>query len=215
MNDILTETNYQLLNKQQAHSESDSFTEERYTIFSKYFPGNTNTVLDLGCNTGRGGRVLKSLNRNLHIVGLDCVEERLACLNSEIYSEKICSISTSIGVEDSIFDVVVAGEFIEHLLPSDVTKTLDEIFRILKVGGRVLLTTPNPYYIRLKFSSKRVLGASHRSQHFPDCLRTRLRMVGFSNVKIRGNGKMTRYFGHRLRYPLSLFGSYLIIGDKV
>lgn len=43
-------------------------------------------------------------------------------------------------------DVVVAGEFIEHLVYHDFIFSLKEFFRVLRPGGRLLLTTPNPEY---------------------------------------------------------------------
>ncbi len=43
--------------------------------------------------------------------------------------------------ENAFFDVVFAGEVIEHLVDTDIF--LDEIKRILKKDGRVIITTPN------------------------------------------------------------------------
>ena len=37
--------------------------------------------LDVGCNTGRGGAVLKDCNALLQLTGLDCVPERVAALD--------------------------------------------------------------------------------------------------------------------------------------
>ena len=68
---------YEDLNIEQVGSESDPFTLERYRHFSQHFPKSVKNVLDVGCNTGRGGRVLKQLNPNLFLAGLDCVQSRL------------------------------------------------------------------------------------------------------------------------------------------
>ena len=57
--------NYEAINLLQPESEHDPFTVERYHQFFKHFPVVTQTVLDIGCNTGRGGKVLKELNPNL------------------------------------------------------------------------------------------------------------------------------------------------------
>jgi hypothetical protein len=42
------------LNKAQIWSENDPFTLNRYLQFSRFIK-NGNYVLDIGCNTGRGG----------------------------------------------------------------------------------------------------------------------------------------------------------------
>ncbi len=43
------------------------------------------------------------------------------------------------------FDLVLLFELIEHLDRESGTKMVDQIFEILKPGGRVILTTPNVY----------------------------------------------------------------------
>ncbi|MGB3757395.1 MAG: class I SAM-dependent methyltransferase [Rivularia sp. (in: cyanobacteria)] len=205
---------YEELNLQQEVSERDPFTEERYRQFYSFFPKNTCNVLDIGCNTGRGGQVLKSLNPKLQISGLDCVKERLERLPKEVYEQFIHSLSTNISCEDRTFDVVVAGEFIEHLYSIDVDKTLTEIFRTLKVGGRLLLTTPNPLDIKKRMRGESVLDdESHVSQHFHDALSLKLRMTGFTSIKVFGSGKVTRYLGYYFPW-LHIYGSYLIVADK-
>ena len=58
-----------------------------------------------------------------------------------------------------------------------------------------------------------IYSVGHLTQHYPEVLRQRLMMHGFSRVRIYGSGKMTRYIGSH--FPFSrLYGSYLIIGDK-
>ena len=170
-------------------------------------------VLDIGCNTGRGGQVLKSLNDGLMIYGLDAVKDRLERLPAGIYQYGIHGLSTEIPVKDESYDVVVAGEFIEHIYHRDVEKTLEEIFRVLKIGGRLLLTTPNPNDLKSRLRGQSVLGGAHVSQHFPDALKCRLKMIGFANVHTYGSGKVSRYLGSR--FPiLSIYGSYLSRCDK-
>lgn len=135
---------YEIINIEQKFSETDTFTTKRYEQFYKSFPKNTIKILDIGCNTGRCGEVLKRYNNAFQISGLDIVQERLNKLPTNVYNDNILGSSTAIPIEDDTFDVVVAGEFIEHLYARDVDATLFEIFRILKIGGRVLLTTPTP-----------------------------------------------------------------------
>lgn len=205
---------YEEVNSYQLVSEIDPFTEERYRQFYSFFPANTSVVLDIGCNTGRGGATLKKLNPHLKLFGLDCVQQRLEKLPKQVYEQGIYSLSTHIFCEDRSFDVVVAGEFIEHIYPVDVDKTLTEIFRVLKVGGRFLLTTPNPLDIKKRLRKESVLDDdAHISQHFHHALRWKLKMMGFSSIRVFGSGKMTRYLGYFFPW-LHIYGSYLIIADK-
>jgi ubiquinone/menaquinone biosynthesis C-methylase UbiE len=205
---------YEELNLQQEVIERDPFTEERYRQFYSFFPTNTCTVLDIGCGTGRGGQVLKSLNGKLKISGLDCATDRLERLPKKVYEQSIYSLSTHIFCEDRTFDVVVAGKFIEHIYPIDVDKTLTEIFRVLKVGGRLLLTARNPLDIRKRIYRESILdNDAHLSQHFHDTLSLKLKMMGFASVKVYGSGNVTRYLGYYFPW-LHVYGSYLVIADK-
>ncbi|NEO95011.1 MAG: class I SAM-dependent methyltransferase [Moorea sp. SIO3G5] len=203
---------YEVQNVQQNRSEHDSFTLKRYEQFFSFFQKEAVKILDVGCNTGRGGLRLKELNPNLKLFGLDCVQERLDVL-PECYSQKVYGLSTDIPMEDRFFDVITAGEFIEHLYPADVDKTLCEFQRVLKIGGRLLLTTPNPNYIKNKILGMSVYGVSHLTQHFPEVLRLRLQMHGFSGVKVYGSGKVSQYLGWH--FPLMpIYGSYLVVANK-
>lgn len=206
------EKNYEALNLAQPESEHDPFTEDRYRQFYRFLSKGTCSVLDIGCNTGRGGSVLKGLDNRLKIYGLDAVRDRLDRLPKNVYEEGVHGYSTKIPNEDDTYDAVVAGEFIEHIYQADVDQTLGEIFRVLKIGGRLLLTTPNPGDIKRKLRGRSILGGAHVSQHFPDTLKLKLRMAGFSRVRVYGSGKVSRYLGSH--FPLFLYGSYLAMGDK-
>lgn len=46
-------------------------------------------------------------------------------------------------IEDNFIDCVFAVEIIEHLSDTYLSATLNEIYRILKPGGYLIITTPN------------------------------------------------------------------------
>jgi ubiquinone/menaquinone biosynthesis C-methylase UbiE len=205
--------NYEQQNLQQQGATIDEFTLERYAQFERHLPTNCTTVLDVGCADGRGGTRLKELRSCLSIRGLDCVEERLAALPAA-YDARILGLSSSIPLEDQSLDAIVAGEFLEHLYPADVDKTLCEFQRVLKIGGRLLMTTPHPTCYLNRFGGRTVYGTSHLTQHHPKLLAARLLMHGFNNVTLRGSGKATRRFGERFPF-FGVYGSYLIWADKI
>ncbi len=201
------------VNQNQTGSTTDGFTESRYRMFSRYLPRQAGTVLDVGCNTGRGGAVLKRINPEWELIGLDCVPERVALLPENIYRRRICGFTVDIPIPDRSVDAVVAGEFIEHLPPEQVTSTLIEFFRVLRLHGILILTTPNPNYIKNKAYGLSVLmDPSHVSQHHPEILRRRLMEIGFSSIKSWGTGRVSEKVGTRL--PLFCYGSYMMSARK-
>jgi ubiquinone/menaquinone biosynthesis C-methylase UbiE len=203
---------YSAQNLDQALSECDPFTPERYAQFHHFLPKGAISILDVGANTGRGGGKLAELKPEYVLTALDCVQSRLDAL-PKCYRAAICGLSNAIPADDQAFDAIVAGEFLEHLYPSDVDPTLCELQRVLKVGGRLLMTTPNPGYLRLWLLNRTVYTVSHLTQHWPVVLKTRLRMHGFSRVRIFGSGHMSRYLGYYFPVRM-LYGSYLITCDK-
>lgn len=52
-----------------------------------------------------------------------------------------CDLNEGFPVASEVFDVVAAGEVIEHMLDEEIF--LKECFRVLKKGGTLVLTTPN------------------------------------------------------------------------
>jgi 2-polyprenyl-3-methyl-5-hydroxy-6-metoxy-1,4-benzoquinol methylase len=201
------------LNRGQKVSEIDPFTEGRYKQFVRHLPPGAHDILDVGCNTGRGGVVMKTLRPSLRVTGLDCVPERVQELDPNIYDARICDFTQSISAPSDSFDAIVAGEFIEHLPPDQVDATLCEFFRLLRLRGLLLLTTPNPRYVRHFLERTSVLGGAHISQHYISSLRRRLAAVGFSAITIRGSGRVSSLLGEHI--PLrAVYGSYLALASK-
>jgi 2-polyprenyl-3-methyl-5-hydroxy-6-metoxy-1,4-benzoquinol methylase len=105
-------------------------------------------VLEIGC--GRGELVQRLVQGAVgprHLVAADfaqsavhCGRRRLQTASSHRVSWAVASIQ-EIPVADATFDTVISCETIEHVV--DPVRALDEIRRVLRPGGRLLLTTPN------------------------------------------------------------------------
>ena len=183
---------YELDNREHEGATEDAFTIERNAQFARRLPSLSGRVLDVGCANGRGGAHLKALRPQIVLCGLDCVTERVAAL-PEAYDERMHGTTTDLPFEDQSFDAIVAGEFLEHLYPHDIDATLCEFQRVLKVGGRLLMTTPHPTCFQNRFRGRTAYTFSHLTQHHPRRLSERLEMHGFARVKRRGSGKASRW----------------------
>jgi SAM-dependent methyltransferase len=202
------------INKLQFNSEVDPFTIKRYQLFLKYFSCQQKTILDFGCNTGRGGAVLRSVCSDRTIIGADIVKERLDIIPTGIYNEIIDLSKDSLLDTIDNSDVIVSGEVVEHIPFKDLIEYLIIFYDILNTDGVLLLTTPNPDAFLVRLGRNSVLKEpSHiniMNRHF---LRIILLKIGFKNVEIKGSGKAVKYFGEN--FPIfNIYGSYLIIAHK-
>lgn len=102
---------------------------------SKYIK-KKGSVLDVGGGTGIMAEFLPEFVDKDEYVNLDISKEMLK------YCEyrTICSPAEDIPLPDNSFDYVTSSEVLEHV--NDKTKMLEECYRVLKPGGKLILTTP-------------------------------------------------------------------------
>jgi 2-polyprenyl-3-methyl-5-hydroxy-6-metoxy-1,4-benzoquinol methylase len=121
-----------------------------FAIRSRFLLGHVRAserVLDVGCGEGAFTAALAAAGA--HAVGVDAAEEplrRARALHPEL---DLRSIDAHGGwdLPDASFDVVWAGEVIEHVL--DTASWLSEVRRVLRSGGSLLLSTPAHPPLRL------------------------------------------------------------------
>lgn len=209
---VSLEASYESENLKQPESETDPFTVQRYRQFARHAGPHPARVLDVGCGTGRGGVEFKRVHPSARLYGLDIVKDRLAQLPSA-YDDSLLGLAVDIPMDSGSVDTVLAGEFLEHLRPHDVDAALCEFQRLLSMGGKLLLTTPHPGYVKLVVKGGTVLTPGHLTQHHPRILKSRILAHGFRSVSLRGSGQVSGYLGEHLR-PLRLYGSYLVVATK-
>jgi SAM-dependent methyltransferase len=112
-------------------------------------------LLDVGCGYGLFLRwiddALDLSARDWRLTGVDYSEFTVETASRFPYEFARCNLEEGIPFEDGAFDVVYAGEVIEHLYNPD--HLLEECRRVLRPGGRLVLSTPNlqAWYNRILF----------------------------------------------------------------
>lgn len=106
--------------------------------------GKGKRVLDLGCRDGSLTRFYCSTNQ---VIGLDIdINALKKCKEILNLNVLLCDLNEGLPFKDNYFEVVVAGELLEHLpFP---WMLLREIYRVLKDEGILVGSVPNAYHWR-------------------------------------------------------------------
>jgi SAM-dependent methyltransferase len=143
---------------------------ERETLFKRYVGGPGRRVLDLGC---RDGALTQAYLDGNEVVGVDADREALAEAARLGIETQWADLDLPLELPDASFDVVVAGELLEHL--RDPQRLVADVRRVLRPGGTFVASVPNAY--RLK---RRLLFLVGRS---PDDDPTHLQMFAPADVR--------------------------------
>jgi 2-polyprenyl-3-methyl-5-hydroxy-6-metoxy-1,4-benzoquinol methylase len=112
-------------------------------------------ILDIGCGTGLNASFLKAAGHT--VVGVDLSPVAIDRFREKDFEGFVCDVETQgIPSPDASFDLVYASEVIEHC--ADTAAFLNEVFRVLKPGGKAVVSTPNS-----AFWAFRILGILGRT----------------------------------------------------
>ena len=180
-----------------------------YYLSQDYISGD---VLEVGCGEGRGIELIAPLAKSF--TGIDKIVQVIDNLKTKYPTVNFRQmvIPPFSGLHDDQYDVVVSFQVIEHI--KNDLDYLKEIHRVLKPGGKALITTPNitmslsrnPWHIREYTSTELELLAKKVFQ--------KVEMKGISgNEKVmtyyednkKSVGKIMRWDVLNLQYRLPAF----------
>ncbi len=106
-------------------------TEQTENKESKVAPATEKKIkLNLGCGFRRPGSP-----DGIQIINIDS--------RAEVKPDMVLDIAKGLPFDDNSADEVLANDFLEHLMPSDVIFVMEEIYRVLKNGGKFESLTPS------------------------------------------------------------------------
>lgn len=159
------------------------FPQERKAI-EKYFTETEASVLDAGCGAGRVAYCLHE--RGFDVIGIDSSEPLLE-KGQSLFPEIDLRVED---IRDTSFDsasfeyIVFSFYGLDYILPkAERINALREIYRLLKPGGIVIISSHNSWYPKLRFGLYR-----HKEN--------RKRMFSRYKIEQVPLGKVEIYFGN-------------------
>ncbi|MBI2712655.1 MAG: methyltransferase domain-containing protein [Bdellovibrio sp.] len=133
--------------------------------------GKGKRVLDVGCLGGRISKVIQ--DQNNEVWGVEVNANAAAVAEKRGIQVKVANVEDGLPFENSSFDVVNAGEVVEHLY--DTKFFFQESHRVLKEGGILIFTTPNlnsiENRIRILLGGYPSMIGAYPEDHFGDHVR--------------------------------------------
>lgn len=142
-------------------------------VFDHVPASGISTLLDVGCFDAAGTAWLHAQAST--VVGIDLDMEGLQIgrrLNHSVHLS--CASATSLPFRADFFDCVVFSETLEHIPPESEYVVLQEIHRVLRPGGRLVLTVPHAGLFQV-----------FDSMNFSRNIRQFLRWLGLAKWSIR------------------------------
>jgi len=168
--------------------------------------GTGKKVLDIGC---RDGSLTKLYMEGNTVTGLDIDSAALARAAELGIETRQVDLNGDWNTAPASYDVVVAAKVLEHLYYPEVV--LEKIGAVLKPGGMLVGTVPNPYSLMNRFryliKQKRhtsLADPTHINHFSVQELQTLLEVV-FTEVRVEGIGSLgvlARWFPQAFAFNL-------------
>lgn len=168
-------------------------------------------VLDLGCGTGTLAIELKRRQPDAEVVGLDGDPDMLGRARAKAHRAGFPlrfdeGLSWNLPYPDATFDVVLSTLFFHHLDRPGRSRTLVEVVRVLKPGGRLHVADwgrqTSPIMAVLSFPDRVLDGLERTAPAFSGQLAAEMAAAGLSGVAETGTvdtgfGRLTLYAAWR------------------
>lgn len=188
----------------------EDLRESRYKKVAKLIlkekPGR---MLDVGCSSGIFSKPF--IKKGWEVHGIDIAKNKVEMANKHGLIARTADLTKKLPYINDFFDMIFAGEVIEHLVDTDFFLT--EMNRVLKKGGKIILTTPNLASFENKFRilfgvypawvDYRLGGAGHVRAYTFGVLRKQLFEHGFKTEVQQGNFVpfIPEYFLDDIKFP--------------
>ena len=143
----ITNDKLQRVETQYSRLRTENFERPQYdyalNLLKNWNPSGRK-IIEFGGGRGEFSRLMKKNNYDVTFTDINPENVKSAIANG--FQAQVCDLNKPlIDIKDEIFDGAVMLEVIEHVNLSELL--LSETNRVLKSGGFLILSTPNPYFL--------------------------------------------------------------------
>jgi SAM-dependent methyltransferase len=187
----LYEAIYDFVKKHLPESETFGFKPDLINDHADLFKNKT--VIDYGCGMGVSTRLLSKYAKFVYGIDASSAAVRIAkdkATNLQNVEFRL-NAGPFVSFENGTIDSVYSNDLLEHLHPADLNFHLEEIYRILKDGGKYLFWTPGsksgPHDITQCFYP-RGMGFKPKADHIKEYtfseLITIIQEIGYKKIEL-------------------------------
>jgi SAM-dependent methyltransferase len=158
---------------------------ERLKYYLPFFQeaSRTTDILDLGCGTGDWLDLLRDEGLQARGVEINAVMLE-ACRARQLDVVEGDMLDYLHGLPDSCMNVITAFHLIEHIPFETMFELLNEVRRVLRPGGLVMLETPSPENLVVA-ACNFYSDPTHHKPVYPHTLTFVLKNMGFTDVRLQ------------------------------
>ncbi len=153
-------------------------------IIRKYANPKHTKILDIGCGTGKYGEMMQE--DGYKVVGIDKSETQINQAKQLI--EAYEGNATKLPFEDESFDVCTMIIMIQQLSKEDRIKAFEEVHRVLKPNGMLIIKTCSHEDLKYRFTAKFFPKTLEIDKtRYPDVTELRNELSIFSKIEIESS----------------------------
>lgn len=161
-------TGYQLASFKSGNKLQRFWNYHKFTKIAPYLP-KKGRILDIGCGSGVLGHLKNDLGiGDVEYFGLDISKKQIEfARKTQPKNNFVVGDCLEMPFPDNHFDGAVMIEFIEHFPETKINTLFNEVRRILKPKGKIIITTPNyrsPYPL-VEFLLSKIGKVNYCEQH--------------------------------------------------
>jgi ubiquinone/menaquinone biosynthesis C-methylase UbiE len=167
-------------------TDSDYFSEQKIEEIKRRESQENINFLDLGCGDGNTAVFFQKYFPNSKYTGLDVSKESISVAkkrelkNTEFFDYN----GFEIFFEDDTFDVIFIACVLHHIDFSHHKKILEEVKRVLKLGGRLYIFEHNPFNPVTRMVIKNCPFDEDAVLLSPYYTKKTLKQINFSNTEV-------------------------------